>query len=298
MKADMLTTRKKFNLYEHPWLSLWAVIAASIFSMYFVGSLIFGILGLSDEHPEARFTQQLTFHLLASFVIVPFVLRLPKGKRSFRQYLDDIGLSRIQPFTQLFVLAISCSFILALSQAAASLAYQLLEGYPISGTFFRVAFDLSNLLPSNSSDVLQAIPSAFEEVAFRGVVLTLFLSKYSERKSIIFSSIGFGLIHLLSLTSGRALVWVLGQLVWAFILGLFYGYVFVRTKSLLPSMVVHFLGNATINTLAGYMIQGASIEQEVVYQIVLAFGILPTTLMILWTRFFTSRWLPRDDETG
>jgi hypothetical protein len=141
--------------------------ATSIFSIYFMGSLIFGVLGLFDELPEVSFTQQLAFHLLASFVIVPFVLRLPKGKRTFRQYLDDIGLSRIQPFTQLLVLAISCSFILALSQAAASLVYQLLEGYPISGRFFRVAFDLSNLLPSNSSDILLAIPAAFEEVAFR-----------------------------------------------------------------------------------------------------------------------------------
>jgi hypothetical protein len=64
----------------------------------------------------------------------------------------------------------------------------------------------------------------------------------------------------------------------------------------MPSMIIHFLGNATINTLSGYMIQGASTETEVLYQIVIAFGILPTTRMILWTRFFTSRWLPANKK--
>lgn len=224
---------------------------------------------------------------------MPFVLRLPKGRRTFRQYLDDIGISKIQPFAPLLLLAISCTLILALSQAASSFIYRLFEGLPISGRFIREVFDLSSLHPSNSPDILLALPSVFEEVAFRGVALTVFLSKYSERKSIVFSSIGFALMHLLNLTSGRELVWVLGQLVWSFILGLFYGYVFARTKSLLPSMIVHFLGNATINTLSGYMLSQAPIETEVLYQIIFSFGILPTTLMILWTRFFTSRWLFR-----
>ncbi len=93
-------------------------------------------------------------------------------------------------------------------------------------------------------------------------------------------------MHLLNLASGRELVWVMGQVVWAFILGLFYGYVFVRTRSLLPPMIVHYLGNVFIGSLTGYMQSRASIEMQALYGIIFSLGIVPTTLMILWTRFF------------
>jgi len=61
----------------------------------------------------------MSYHILTVFILAPFVLRLPKGKRTFRQYLDDIGLSRMQPFIRLVLFALSCYVILALSQAAA-----------------------------------------------------------------------------------------------------------------------------------------------------------------------------------
>ncbi len=122
--------------------------------------------------------------------------------------------------------------------------------------------------------------------------MTVFLSKYSERKSIIFSSLGFGLIHVLNLLNGADLVWVMGQIIWAFTIGLFYGYVFVRTHSLLPPMIVHYLGNVFISSLTGYMQSRASIEIQTLYGVIFSLGVVPVTFMILWTRFFSSRWLP------
>jgi membrane protease YdiL (CAAX protease family) len=98
-------------------------------------------------------------------------------------------------------------------------------------------------------------------------------------------------MHLLNLTNGANVVWVMGQVTWAFIIGLFYGYVFVRTRSLLPSMIVHYLGNVFIGSLTGYMQSRASIEIQVLYGVTLSLGVIPVILMILWTKFFTSRWL-------
>ncbi len=221
-------------------------------------------------------------------LFVPFVLRLPKGKRSFKQYLDDIGLTRMQPFLRLVLLALSCYVILALSQVAATFVYRLFEGQSISWSFIQQAFDPSTDLPPS---LLFSIPAIFEEMAFRGIILTCFLSKYSERKSILFSSIGFGLIHLVPILLGGDPVWAFWSAVWATIIGLFYGYVFVRTRSLLPPMIVHYLGNAFISTLVGYIQTRASIGVQVLYGITLTLGVVPTTLMILWARCFTSRWL-------
>jgi membrane protease YdiL (CAAX protease family) len=289
---NILMEKRKFRLYEHPWLSLLAVIVTSVFSIFLSGTVIFGVIGLPDDSPTVQFAQGMSYHILTVFILAPFVLRLPKGKRTFRQYLDDIGLSKMQPFVRLVLLALSCYIILALSQAAASFLYRLFEGLPVNGSFVRQVFDLSGDIPS----LLLSFPSAFEEVAFRGIVLTVFLSRYSERKSILFSSLGFGLMHLLNLTNGRELVWVLGQVVWAFILGLFYGYVFVRTRSLLPPMIFHYLGNVFISSLTGYMQARASIELQALYGVLLSLGVIPTTLMILWTRFFSSRWLPAGND--
>jgi membrane protease YdiL (CAAX protease family) len=295
---DLQEKKRGFRLCEHPWLSLLAVMVASVFSILLSGTVIFGVIGLPDDAPIAQFAQGISYHVFTSFILAPFVLRLPMGKRTFAQYLDDIGLSRVQPFARLVLLALSCALILVLSQAAASFAYRIFEGQPINGSFVRQVFDPSGVLPSNSPDLLVSIPSIFEEVAFRGIVLTVFLGRYSGRKSIIFSSLGFGLMHLLNLVMGRELVWVLGQVVWALTIGLFYGYVFVGTRSLLPSMIVHYLGNVTIGWLTAYLQSRASIQIQALYGVILSFGVVPTTLMILWARYFSSKWLPGCDRRG
>nr|MBN1229687.1 CPBP family intramembrane metalloprotease [Anaerolineae bacterium] len=217
--------------------------------------------------------------------------RLPKGKRTFGQYLGDIGLTRMRPFFRLVLLGLTCYLILALSQVGASFVYRLFaEGRPITWAFIRQVFDLSSDLPPSPSFYI-SFPSIFEEVFFRGIVLTVFLSRYSEWKAIIFSSIAFGLYHLLGAVGGLDPVWLLGMVTWAFIIGLFYGYAFVKTRSLLPPMIVHYLGNLFISSLVGYIQIRASMETQILYGIVFSLGIVPSTLMILWTRFFTSRWL-------
>jgi membrane protease YdiL (CAAX protease family) len=293
--SNTQTEKKKFQLYQHPWLSLLAVMVTFVFSMVLAGIVFIGLIGLSDNSPAAQFTQMMTHHILTVFILVPFVLRLPKGKRTFRQYLDDIGLSRVHPFIRLVLLGLSCYIILALSQVAASVIYRLSEGLSINGAFIRQVFDPSRDLPPGSPSLLISFPSIFEEMVFRGIILTVFLGMYSERKSIIFSSAAFGLWHALNLLNGSDLVWTMGQVVWASIMGLFYGYAFVRTRSLLPPMIVHYLSNVFISTLAGYLQVRASIEVQALYGVILTLGVVPVTLMILWTRYFTSRWLPGSD---
>ncbi len=293
---NIQTEKRKFRLHEHPWMSLLVFIITTVFSIALSGTVIFGLMKLPEDSPTVQFTQGMSYHILTIFIFVPLVLHLPKGKRTYRQYLDDIGLTRMQPFSKLVLLALSCYVILALSQVAASLVYRLSEGLPITWDFVRRVTSLSGDLPPNSSSLLISIPSAFEEAAFRGIVLTVFLNKYSEHKSIVFSSLGFGFTHVLNLLNGADLVWVMGQVVWAFTIGLFYGYVFVRTRSLLPPMIVHYLGNVFISSLVGYIQTRASIEVQVLYGVILSLGVVPTTLMTLWTKFFNSKWLPNVDN--
>ena len=71
-----------------------------------------------------------------------------------------------------------------------------------------------------------------EEVLFRGMILDGFLKRYSPWKSILWSSVIFGLFHLNP--------W---QFIPAFILGVLMGYVYWKTRSLWLCIFIHFVNN-------------------------------------------------------
>jgi len=284
------TNRTGFRFVDHPWISFPVFLVFIILSMVLSGIFIFGFLKFSQDAPFSQFVQSSLGHVLMLFVFVPFVLRLPKGKTTYREYLDDIRLTKIQPFFRLLFIAISCYIILLFCQVLGSFIFRLSEGKAITLEFIRSVLDITNELPPRSWSLLTSLPSMFEEIAFRGVLLTFFLVKYSKRKSIVFSSLGFGIIHFFNILSGRDPVWVTGQVIWAFILGLFYGYLFIKTGSLLPVMLFHYFGNLFVYSLTGYIQETASVAIQVLYGVTFAFGLIPVILMILWIRFFSARW--------
>lgn len=71
-----------------------------------------------------------------------------------------------------------------------------------------------------------------EELLFRGIILEAFLKNYSPWKAIIWSAIIFGGFHLNP---------------WQFIGGAFagvlIGWVYVKTNSLIPGILIHFTNN-------------------------------------------------------
>ncbi len=71
-----------------------------------------------------------------------------------------------------------------------------------------------------------------EELIFRGVILDGLLRVYTPFKSIVISSFLFGLVHL-----------NLHQLIGGFLFGCFSGWVYYRTRSLLPSIIIHAVAN-------------------------------------------------------
>jgi len=252
--------------------------------------MLIGILGLRSDAPLTQFLLPALAHAIVLFGIVPFVLRLPTGKRSFCAYLDEIRLTHVRPVLQLVLLSLSCYLILALSQAAGVIVYRAAQGGPITWAFVRGIFDLSGDLPPVSWSLLISLPSALEEVAFRGVILSLFLTRYRKPTSIALAALSFGAMHLLNLASGREWAWVLGQVAWASILGLFYSYLVLKTDSLLPAMLFHYLGNLFVGSLNSYLQSSASIQTQALYGVVFTFGLLPTVLMLLWVKAFSSRW--------
>ena len=84
----------------------------------------------------------------------------------------------------------------------------------------------------------------FEEVLVRGLVLNVLLNKMSDtRKSIIkacwVSSMLFGVLHLFNLTTGAGVIETVGQVIYATFVGVFLAAIYIRTKSLWPSIILH-----------------------------------------------------------
>ncbi len=84
------------------------------------------------------------------------------------------------------------------------------------------------------------LPAVFEEMSFRGILLER-LRPFGDRFAVVVSALLFGLAH------GNII-----QIPFAFVLGLFFGYIVVRTNNILLAMLLHFLNNG-ISVLFEYV---------------------------------------------
>ena len=119
--------------------------------------------------------------------------------------------------------------------------------------------DLSMGTPADTPGRLAAVlavgaaPALVEEYIFRGLILQG-LRRYGTAFAIVTSAAVFALFHLTA-----------EQLVFAFIGGLFFGYLTVKTDSLWPAIVLHFLNNAfsvAMDFITGALFKNASDTQQ------------------------------------
>ena len=72
-----------------------------------------------------------------------------------------------------------------------------------------------------------------EEMLFRGAVTTELLNNYSPKKAVIYSALIFGIFHINP-----------AQVLNAFLLGLLLAWLFYKTHSLIPGILIHILNNS------------------------------------------------------
>jgi membrane protease YdiL (CAAX protease family) len=299
--------KTRFEFADHPWISMivfW-VLSAFLIILFAIIRNLTGLFG-----PGTGF-------LLMVVIVTPFVMRIPRTKHSFsehlddvrqsrkgpniwlailaffaycRDYLDEIRLTRVRPIIPLLLLGLSCWVILAFSQAVGTIVFRLTQGKPLTAAFVLSTISIAEDLPPRSMSLFTSFGSVFEEIVWRGIFLSLFLGFYSKRKAVIMAALGFSILHLINLTGDRPTIWVMGQLVWAFILGLWYGYSVIKTDSLIPAMMVHWLGNAFIGSITNYLQINATPAVEALYGVIFSLGIVPTVLMILWVRYLSFKW--------
>jgi len=284
--------KERFRFSDHPWFSLVALNATGILVLVLV-IITANQIGIPGDAPYRPLIIPTLPHLLMLFVIAPFVFQLPNGKTTFRKYLDDIRLSRIQPFIPLLILGVSSSLIMLLALATNSFIYRIAQGLPLSQTFLRNVIDLKGDLPPDSLSYIVSFPSIFEEISWRGVLLVLFLRKYSVKQSILITALGFGLMHFINLISGVDPSFVIRQVILGSALGFFYGYLVLRSDSLMPAMLFHYLVNMFIGSFTIYFQRHAPAGTQIMYSMINL--TLAVTILILWVKLFCGRWIPRPE---
>jgi sodium transport system permease protein len=92
--------------------------------------------------------------------------------------------------------------------------------------------------------VFALIPAICEELAFRGFILSGLEREHRTRSAILLSALMFGFLHvLLSLFQ---------QLFNATLLGIVLGLLAVRSQSILPGILFHFVNNALAVALGSF----------------------------------------------
>jgi uncharacterized protein len=119
---------------------------------------------------------------------------------------------------------------------------------------------------------------ALEELVFRGLILSLFLTANSDDQSpssawraILISSVLFSVPHALNLFVGHAEARVVAQLVWAFLLGVVLACLRIVGRSIWPVAVLHGAMNAFVHVNR----LGIEIQPSLLRAVTLAIAPLP-----------------------
>ncbi len=109
------------------------------------------------------------------------------------------------------------------------------------------------------------VPAFAEEFAFRGLALN-YLRKHGDAFAILTSSLLFGAMH------GNTT-----QIVFAFLLGLIFAFVDVKTNSIIPSVIIHFINNfyaVLSNTLVSNKVVSEEYSNIICIGLITAFSFL------------------------
>ena len=122
---------------------------------------------------------------------------------------------------------------------------------------------------------------ALEEIVFRGLILSLWLSSDLEDqklnhawRAIVVSALFFSLSHALNLFVGHAEARVIAQLVWSFLLGAVFGCLRIVGRSIWPVAVLHGAMNAFVHVNR----LGVDVQPSMLGAVALACAPLPLCL--------------------
>ncbi|MDV4152201.1 type II CAAX endopeptidase family protein [Clostridium sp. AL.422] len=221
----------------------------------------------ADLSNVIEFTLSLTniFLLISSILTVLVLILIYKIKK--RNYKEEILINRTNKFNIIFAVILGAACWLFNSGALS-----LIDEAGLFSSQFQYMEDV--LSPLNGGSMIISIitigivaPFA-EEFLFRGIIYNTLKKKVSIRWTIIIQAIMFGVFH------GNII-----QGSYATLLGIVFGYVTYKTKSLWPAIIMHMVNNL-IATMFMY-VPSDNISGILVYVVFLIMGIIGVTISLM-----------------
>ncbi|MBT3209013.1 MAG: CPBP family intramembrane metalloprotease [Bacteroidetes bacterium] len=193
----------------------WGIVGIAILSMILFSPVIL-LDNLIGE--EISF---LAYYLLAMGVPFLIVHRIKKKRTGLSNYNFDFSSVKIIMLVFIAIIAIQIGII-----------SPFVNLIPMPEFMEKIFLELANQNGVFSFIAIVIAAPVLEELIFRGIILDGLLKKYSPVKSIIISSLLFGIVHLNP--------W---QFLGAFIFGIFSGWIYYRTNKLILTIIMHFANN-------------------------------------------------------
>ncbi len=204
-----------------------------------------------------------------ALVVTPFVLGLPHRKKPFREFCYDIRLLPVRPLTRNILIGL---LMAALTLGAILLASILTKHFVL---------DWSIVTPLRLVKGLTR--GVWEEVFFRGIALAVLIRLYGTKKGVLWSTFIFAVVHF---NAGNVTVEHIVDIVSIFFMGLLFAYITLKTGSLLPAIVFHYVHDIFV-----YLVQNAPGADPMRFSIYL-YGLLWVALALgaFITKAIVERW--------
>ena len=228
------------------------------------------------------FIIKFVFFAVLCFLIIPYGIELPNERTTFNKYLNDIRLSTIKPIKRNIILGLCCSIVFCISMLWANL---IIDQYNFDLKYiFGTPQDINNR--GWFIFVFMLIPGIWEEIAFRGVILSLLLKKYSKRNAILIDGILFGCYHFFNLVGGYDILFIITQVTFAMLCGISWAYLYVKAESLLPCIFTHYF----LNVFAQLFLRFPGVNYiSILILLILFLGILPNMICIILVKHIMRR---------
>lgn len=243
-KYPVLTIRRTGRFYS------WTCIAAQLgaTAIYFLIAL-FAQLMEPETANVVLFYANFSTQLVLAGAVVVFLVK-------FRVTLPEVGLRKAKPIPCIIGVLFACGAVFVSSFVEMFFsAFLGLIGYQTSSVITDIPMDGG--LVFLALFLIAVMPAIFEELIFRGIILES-TKKLGTLQACLINGFLFSLFHCNPSQTG-----------YTFVLGAVFAFVAIRTGSVIPSMIVHFLNNGysvilmyfgiyEIPALADFIILGVS----------------------------------------
>ena len=264
MKKDYIE-KYHFNNKGWIWGTIWPALLYLGLSFFIgiIGAIIAAIYASIKgiDYMDIAYSGNLNLFLNIIVQIISLSIYLPIYLINKKKYYPK---PKQKPNIKIILLSI-CFVFLILTPTDMLLTY-ISNHFDISSSYYELTQELiTDASPIISIITVILLGPITEELMIRGLSLNKALSRKKVITAIIISSIIFGIIHL-NLLQG----------IFAFIVGITLAIVFIKTKSIIPCIIIHI-----INNLIAYITMYTTNNTTLIINIItIVISIIPAILFI------------------